>query len=104
MTAAEKPVNTQTNIFDALAVLDPTVMFTMEPEPGWIWARCPVCIEVRYIRRSDASKVRCGMTPGCPGRMAVYLDVLCVTCGKPVTRRRRDADTRFCSRKCEEAR
>lgn len=93
----------QLNIFDALASLDPELAFTMEPEPGWIWARCPVCCEVCYIRRPDAGKARCRTTPSCPGRLAIYLDVLCVTCGKPVTRRRRDADIRFCSKKCEEA-
>lgn len=91
----------QLNIFDALAALDPTVVATMEPEPAWVWARCSFCSEVRYIRRSGAAKVRCGMTGDCPGLMEIYLECVCAVCGKPVTARRRAADTHYCSKKCE---
>lgn len=92
----------QLNIFDALATLDPTLAFTMEPEPAWVWARCPLCRETRYVRRGELSKKKCIF--GCKAQLEVYLSVDCVVCGKPVTARRRDADVRFCSRKCEEAR
>lgn len=93
----------QLSIFDALAALQPTVVATLEPEPGWVWARCPTCSEVRYQKRTGATKTKCVLTPTCPGRMDIYLDVLCAVCGKPVTARRRNADIRFCSKKCEVA-
>ena len=92
----------QLNIFDALGALDPTLIVTMEPEPAWVWARCPTCSEVRYVKRSGAAKVRCGMTPACGALMEIYLELVCAVCGKPVTARRRAADTRYCSKKCEE--
>jgi hypothetical protein len=87
----------QLSIFDGL---DPTVVATMEPEPGWIWARCPVCAEVRYLRRKDAG-TRCILTAGCAGRVEAYLMTDCQVCGKPVTARRAGHDTRYCSKKCE---
>lgn len=102
MNPTDHSTNGQSNIFEALGALDPTLMYTMEAEPGWVWARCPTCGEDRYVRRRDRD-VKCSLTPACPGRLATVLDCLCVVCGKPVTRRRRDADVRFCSKKCEEA-
>ena len=91
----------QLNIFDALASLNPTrLMVEMEPEPGWIWARCVKCAEARYVKRKKPLGA-CVLTSGCKGAMAPYLETNCATCGKPVTARRRDADTRFCSKKCE---
>lgn len=92
----------QLTIFDALVDLDPTVVHTMAPEPAWVWARCPACLEVRYIRRSGLTSARCSMTAHCRARMEVYLEMVCAACGKPVTARRREADTRYCSKRCED--
>lgn len=86
-----------------LAPLDPTVIVVMDPEPAWVWARCPTCSEVRYQPRAGVAKSRCVMTPKCRGLMVAYLQVDCTLCGKPVTARRRTADTRYCSKKCEVA-
>lgn len=85
---------------ELLAPLDPTVVVVMEPEPGWVWARCDRCLEVRLQRRA-ARYGRCLMAPGCKGEMTAYLEALCVVCGRPVTARRRHADVRFCSKRCE---
>lgn len=88
---------------DLVGVLRPVVVAVLEPEPGWVWARCATCAEVRYQHRvTDPG--RCIMTPGCKGKMSVYLEVLCSVCGRLVTARRRGLDTRFCSKKCEGAR
>jgi hypothetical protein len=83
-----------------LAELKPVVVAVLEAEPGWVWAQCPICVETRYQRRA-AKYGRCRMTPRCPGELAVYIEPLCVACGRPVTARRRRADIRFCSKKCE---
>lgn len=90
----------QLSIFDALASLDPQLVVEMEAEPGWVWARCPACHEVRYLRRRDRES-RCILTPGCPGRVEPELILECEACGKPVTARRIGHDLRFCSKKCE---
>lgn len=92
----------QLNIFDALASLDPTVIAVMEAEPGWVWAACPACGAFRYIRQRDIG-ARCILKPGCDGQLKAVIELLCETCGKPVTRRRNGHDTRFCSKKCETA-
>lgn len=92
----------QLNIFDALVTLDPTLVSTMEAEPAWMWTRCPVCKGHRYQKRVKTPG-KCILTPGCPGVVEAYLAVNCEVCGKPVTARRRDADIRFCSKKCEGA-
>lgn len=92
----------QLNIFDALAALNPQLVVEMKAEPGWVWARCPVCDEIRYLRRRDVGS-RCILTSGCPGRLESQLACLCSVCGKPVTRARVGKDIGFCSRKCEEA-
>lgn len=91
----------QLNIFDTLAALNPRVVVEMEAEPGWVWACCPTCREVRYLRRKDIGS-RCILTPACPGRLEGHLECLCVVCGKPVTRRRVGKNVDFCSVKCEE--
>lgn len=91
---------TQLNIFDALASLDAKVVMTMEAEPGWMWTRCRKCQEYRYQKRT-LKLGTCAMTPKCEGVVEAYLQCLCQVCGKPVTRRREGADTRFCSKKCE---
>lgn len=93
---------TQLNLFDALASLNPQLVVEMEAEPGWIWARCRVCDEVRYLRRADAG-AKCVMTPACQGRMEKYLECVCGVCGKPVTRRRLGKDIEYCSKKCEDS-
>lgn len=93
-------VTDQLSIFDALASLNPQLVVEMEPEPGWVWARCRTCSAFRYIRRTGVLRY-CSMTPGCKGLMVVHLALDCVACGKPVTARRRGADARFCSKKCE---
>jgi hypothetical protein len=67
-------------VTDVLAALDPTVAYVMEPEPGWVWARCPICHQCRYQRRPGA-KARCRMTPKCEGVMTVYLVLTCIRCG-----------------------
>lgn len=87
---------------DLLAELTPTVVAVLEAEPAWVWARCANCAEVRYQRRV-ANLGRCILTPGCRGGMAVYLEVVCSICARPVTARRRALDIRFCSKKCERA-
>lgn len=85
---------------EALHALDPTVLLVMAPEPGWVWARCTTCAEVRLQRRSPKLG-HCLLTPGCKGVMAAYIEALCVICARPVTARRRHADIRFCSKRCE---
>lgn len=85
---------------EALAVFDPTVVAVVEAVPGWVWARCLECQELRLQRRAK-NLGRCLVTSGCRGQMAVYLEALCEICGRPVTARRRGLDIRFCSKKCE---
>jgi len=85
---------------ELLGPLDPTVVLVMGPEPGWVWARCDRCHELRLQRRA-AKYGRCRMTPRCPGGLAAYIEALCVVCQRPVTARRRRGDIRFCSKKCE---
>lgn len=83
-----------------LAPLDPTVVAILEAEPGWVWARCIACAEMRYQRRS--SKLgKCILTPGCRSEMSIYLELLCLICGRPVSARRRNLNLEFCSKKCE---
>jgi hypothetical protein len=84
-----------------LAPLKPTLVVVMEPEPGFAWARCPDCLEAWYIKRARGAGKRCRLTPRCTGVPAIWLECLCAVCGRLVTTRRREADTRFCSMKCE---
>lgn len=83
-----------------LAVFKPVVVAVLEPEPGWIWARCATCAETRYQRRAPQLG-RCILTPGCRGEMTAYLQLLCAVCSRPVSLRRRDTNVEFCSKKCE---
>lgn len=86
----------------ALVPLDPTVAAVLEVEPGWAWMRCDSCSELHYAHRSGAAP-KCKSTPKCKGVMRIYLFLDCQCCGKAVTARRRLADDRFCSKKCQEA-
>jgi hypothetical protein len=93
-------VATVSELADLLAPLDPELVALLEPEPAWVWARCPSCHEVRYQRRA-ADLGRCLLTPGCKGKMEPYLQLLCRICGRNVSTRRRDTNIEFCSKKCE---
>ena len=86
--------------YPVLAALAPELVAVLEPVPGWVWARCGVCAEVRLQRRSPKLG-RCLLTPGCTGEMTSYLEANCSVCSRPVTARRRGLDTRFCSKRCE---
>ena len=92
----------QLSIFDTLAALNPQLVVDMAPEPGWVWAVCGTCAEYRYLRRADLGG-RCMLSSGCQGRLEAYLMLACVNCARPVTARRSGKDTRFCSKKCEDA-
>lgn len=92
----------QTSIFDQLAALNPQLVVDMRPEPGWVWAACPACGEIRYLRRRDLG-TRCILTIGCEGRLELHLGLDCAQCHKPVTARRSGKDTKFCSKRCEDA-
>ena len=88
------------NLLDVLGSLNPELMVDMTAEPGWVWAGCPTCRELRYLRRPDIGS-RCILTPKCEGRLEASVELVCVVCGKPVSRARIGKDLDYCTKKCE---
>lgn len=82
-----------------IAAFGADILTVRRPAPGYPWYACRTCGEVQQ-RRQVRSPGPCVMTPGCRGRMAVYLVCRCETCNEPLTGRSRDG--RFCRASCRE--
>ena len=80
-----------------VATFGAMVEIVRTPAPGYPWYACRICGEVQQ-RKQTRSPGPCVMTPGCKGRMALYLVCRCEGCGEPLTGRSRDG--RFCRAAC----